>query len=56
MTNITTLNNCLFVYDQLCNNLKNAFSNYFKFLKDQTIHNMNDSLNPEYLDNGKMDN
>ena len=27
MTNITTLSNCLFVYDQLCNNLKNAFSN-----------------------------
>ena len=34
-----TLNNCLFIYDELCGNLPNAFSNYFKFRKDQHRHN-----------------
>ena len=39
LQNIITLNNCLFIYDQLCDNVPNAFSNYFKLLKDQHRHN-----------------
>ena len=35
LRNIITSNNCLFIYDQLCDNLPNAFSNYFKLLKNQ---------------------
>ena len=37
--NIITVNNCLFIYDQLCDNLPNTFSNYFKLLKNQHRHN-----------------
>ena len=33
LQNIITLNNCLFIYNQICDNLRNAFSNYFKLLK-----------------------
>ena len=29
---------CLLIYDQLCDNLPNAFSNYFKLLKNQHRH------------------
>ena len=39
LQNIITLNNCLFIYDQLCDNLPNTFSNYFKLLKNQHRHN-----------------
>ena len=39
LQNIITLNNCLFIYDQLYDNLPNAFSNYFKLLKNQHRHN-----------------
>ena len=39
LQNIVTLNNCLFIYDQLCDSLLNAFSNYFNLLKDQHRHN-----------------
>ena len=39
LQNIITLNNCLFIYDQLCDNLPNVFSNYFKLLKNQHRHN-----------------
>ena len=39
LQNIITLNNCLFIYDQLCDNLPNAFSNYFKLPKNQRRHN-----------------
>ena len=39
LQNIITLSNCLFIYDHLCDNLQNAFSNYFKLLKDQHRHN-----------------
>ena len=35
LQNIITLKKCLFIYDQLCHNLPNAFLNYFKLLKDQ---------------------
>ena len=35
LQNIITLKNCLFIFDQLRHNLPNAFSNYFKLLKDQ---------------------
>ena len=38
LQNIIILNNCLFIYDQVCHNLPNAFSNYFKRLKDQHRH------------------
>ena len=37
--NIITLNNCLFMYDQLSDNLPNAFLSYFKLLKNQHKHN-----------------
>ena len=43
LQNIITLNNCLFIYDQLCDNLPNAFSNYFKVLKNQHRHNTTSS-------------
>ena len=33
LQNIITLNNCLFIYNQIYDNLRNAFSNYFKLLK-----------------------
>ena len=33
------MNNCLFIYDQVCDNLPNGFSNYCKLLKDQHCHN-----------------
>ena len=36
---IIALKNCLLIYDQLCDNLPNPFSNYFKLLKDQHRHN-----------------
>ena len=36
LQNIITLNNCLFIYNQLCDNLPNAFSNYFKLPKIST--------------------
>ena len=39
LQSIISWNNCLFIYDQLCDNLPNAFSNYFKLLKDQHRHN-----------------
>ena len=39
LQNIITLNNCLFIYDQLCDNLPNAFSKYFKLLENQHRHN-----------------
>ena len=39
LQNIITLNNCLFIDDQLCDNLPNAFSNYFKLLKNQQMYN-----------------
>ena len=39
LQNIITLNNCLFIYDQLCDNLPNTFSNYFKLLKNQCRRN-----------------
>ena len=38
LRNISTVNNCLFIYDQLCDNQPNTFSNYFK-LKNQHRHN-----------------
>ena len=40
LQNFITQKNCLFIYDQLCDNLPNAFSNYFKLLKDQHRHNI----------------
>ena len=43
LQNIITLKNCLFIYDQLCDNLPNAFSNYVKLLKDQHRQNTRDS-------------
>ena len=39
LQNIITSNNCLFIYDQLCDNLLNTFSSYFKLLKNQHRHN-----------------
>ena len=39
LQNIITLNSCLFIDDQLCDNLPNAFSNYFKLLKNQQMYN-----------------
>ena len=39
LQNIITLKNCLLIYDQLCDKLPNAFSNYFKLLKVQHRHN-----------------
>ena len=39
LQNMITLNNFLFIYYQLCDKLPNAFSNYFKLLKDQHKHN-----------------
>ena len=39
LQNIITSNNCLFIYDQLCDNLLNAFSSYFRLLKNQHRHN-----------------
>ena len=38
LQNIITLNNCMFIYDQVCGNLLNAFSNYFKLVKNQKRH------------------
>ena len=35
LQNIITLDNCFFIYDQLCDNLPNTFSDYFKLLKNQ---------------------
>ena len=43
LQNIITLNNCLFIYDQLCDNLPNAFSSYFKLFKDQHGHDTRSS-------------
>ena len=43
LQNIITLNNSLFIYDQLCDNLPNVFSNYFKLLKNQHRYNTRDS-------------
>ena len=43
LQNMITLNNCLFIYYQLCDKLPNAFSNYFKLLKDQHKHNTRSS-------------
>ena len=40
---IITINNFLFIYDEICGNLQSAFSNYFKRYKDQIMHNMSDS-------------
>ena len=40
-----SLNNCLFIYDQLCDNLPNPFSNYFKLLKNQHKHKTRGSNN-----------
>ena len=53
LQNIITLNNCLFIYDQLCDNLPNAFSNYFKLLKNQHRDNRRDS-NPFNLNVPKV--
>ena len=39
LQNIIALNNCLFIYDQLYDNLPNTFSNYFKLLKNEHRHN-----------------
>ena len=39
LQNIITLNNFLFIYDQLYDNLPNAFASYFKCLKNQHSHN-----------------
>ena len=33
------MNNCLFIYAQLCGNLRNTLSNYFKLFKNQHRHN-----------------
>ena len=38
LQNIITLSNCLFIYNQLCDNLPNAFSNYFRLLKGHHRH------------------
>ena len=43
LQNIITLNNYLFIYYKLCDNLPNAFSNYSKVLKNQHRHNTTSS-------------
>ena len=43
LQNTLTLNNFLFTYDQLCDNLPKAFSKYFKLLKDQHRHDTRSS-------------
>ena len=45
LKNIITLTNCLFIYDQLCDNLPKTYSNYFKLDKNQHRYNKHFTLN-----------